>query len=294
MNKGIAAGIGAYALWGFFPIYFHALSNISPFQVTAHRIVWSFLFLILVVAVRGELRSLKSAITQRILPVYLAAGLLISINWLTFIWGVGAGFVVETSLGYFINPLVSVVLGVVFLHEKLRPAQWAPVIMAAAGVAYLAMSHGSLPWLALVLAFSFGLYGLIKKIAPLSSLHGLVLETGTIFGAALAFLVFEQVIGAGSFVQAGPLPTLLLALVGVVTAIPLLLFATSAKNVPLSTLGLLQYISPTIQFLIGVFLYGEPFAPEQVVGFGIIWVALLIFSAESFLARRRSIRALAA
>ena len=294
MNKGIAAGVGAYTLWGFFPIFFHALRFISPFQVTAHRIVWSFLFLILVVAVRGELRSLKSAITQRILPVYLAAGVLLSVNWLAFVWGVGAGYVVETSLGYFINPLVSVVLGVVFLHEKLRPAQWVPVIMATAGVAYLAISHGSLPWLALVLAFTFGLYGLMKKIAPLGSLHGLTLETGTIFGAALAFLVFEQVIGAGSFVQAGLLPTLLLALVGVVTAIPLLLFATGAKSVPLSTLGLLQYISPTIQFLIGVFLFGEPFAPEQVVGFGIIWAALLIFSAESWLARRRSILASAA
>jgi chloramphenicol-sensitive protein RarD len=294
MNKGIAAGVGAYTLWGFFPIFFHALRFISPFQVTAHRIVWSFMFLILVVAVRGELRLLKSAISRRTLLMYLAAGVLLSVNWLAFVWGVGAGYVVETSLGYFINPLVSVVLGVVFLHEKLRPAQWVPVIMATAGVAYLAISHGSLPWLALVLAFTFGLYGLMKKIAPLGSLHGLTLETGTIFGAALAFLVFEQVIGAGSFVQAGLLPTLLLALVGVVTAIPLLLFATGAKSVPLSTLGLLQYISPTIQFLIGVFLFGEPFAPEQVVGFGIIWAALLIFSAESWLARRRSILASAA
>ena len=294
MNKGIAAGVGAYTLWGFFPIFFHALRFISPFQVTAHRIVWSFMFLILVVAVRGELRLLKSAISRRILLMYLAAGVLLSVNWLAFVWGVGAGYVVETSLGYFINPLVSVVLGVVFLHEKLRPAQWVPVIMATAGVAYLAISHGSLPWLALVLAFTFGLYGLMKKIAPLGSLHGLTLETGTIFGAALAFLVFEQVIGAGSFVQAGLLSTLLLALVGVVTAIPLLLFATGAKSVPLSTLGLLQYISPTIQFLIGVFLFGEPFAPEQVVGFGIIWAALLIFSAESWLARRRSILASAA
>ena len=294
MNKGIAACVGAYTLWGFFPIFFHALRFISPFQVTAHRIVWSFMFLILVVAVRGELRLLKSAISRRILLMYLAAGVLLSVNWLAFVWGVGAGYVVETSLGYFINPLVSVVLVVVFLHEKLRPAQWVPVIMATAGVAYLAISHGSLPWLALVLAFTFGLYGLIKKIAPLGSLHGLTLETGTIFGAALAFLVFEQVIGAGSFVQAGLLPTLLLALVGVVTAIPLLLFATGAKSVPLSTLGLLQYISPTIQFLIGVFLFGEPFAPEQAVGFGIIWAALLIFSAESWLARRRSILASAA
>ena len=195
---------------------------------------------------------------------------------------------VEASLGYFINPLVSVVLGVLFLREKLRPAQWVPLDLAAAGVIYLTVSLGSLPWLALVLAFSFGFYGLTKKLAPLGSLHGLTLETGAIFVPALVFLVFEQASGSGAFIQAGPLTTVLLALIGIVTAVPLLLFATGAKNVPLSTLGLLQYISPTIQFLIGVFVYGEPFSAGQVVGFGIIWAALILFTAESYLARRRA------
>jgi len=288
MNKGILAGAAAYALWGFFPIYFHALKDVSPVQVTAHRIVWSFLFLMLLVAARRELPALKAALTRRILLAYLAAGLLLSINWLAFVWGVGSGYVVEASLGYFINPLVSVVLGVVFLRERLRPAQWVPVTLAAAGVVYLTVSLGSPPWLALLLAFTFGFYGLTKKLAPLGSLPGLTLETGAIFVPALAFLLFEQAGGSGAFIQAGLLTTVLLALIGVVTAIPLLLFATAAKNVPLSTMGLLQFISPTIQFLIGVFLYGEPFTSGQVVGFAIIWAALILFSVESYLARRRS------
>jgi chloramphenicol-sensitive protein RarD len=286
MNKGILSGIAAYTLWGFFPIYFRALESVSAFQVSAHRFVWSFLFLMVVVAVRGELRSLRSVITRRNLLVYLGAGALLGINWLTFVWGVQAGFVVEASLGYFINPLVSVVLGVVFLRERLRLAQWIPVALAAAGVVYLTISHGSLPWIALVLAFSFGLYGFMKKLAPLGSLQGLTLETGTMFVPALAFLAFEHASGNGAFGQVGFLPTLLLALLGVVTAIPLLLFANGAKNIPLSTLGLLQYISPTIQFLIGVLLYGEPFSPDQLIGFGMIWVALIIFSAENLLNRR--------
>jgi chloramphenicol-sensitive protein RarD len=289
MNKGILYAAGAYFIWGFFPIYFKAIEQISAFQVTAHRVVWSFLFLILVVAARRELRGLRALITRRILLIYLAAGALLAVNWLTYVWAVSSGFVVEASLGYFINPLVSVVLGVVFLHEKMRPAQWLPVALAACGVTYLTISHGSLPWIALVLAFSFGLYGLMKKLAPLGSLHGLVLETGAIFVPALLLLVISEASGTGAFGHAGVLPSLLLALVGVVTAIPLLLFATGAKNVPLTTLGLLQYIAPTIQFLIGVLIYGEPFTPERLVGFGIIWVALVIFSTENLMARRRAL-----
>jgi chloramphenicol-sensitive protein RarD len=291
MNKGILAGAAAYALWGFFPIYFHALKDVSPVQVTAHRIVWSFLFLILLVALRRELPALKASLTRRVLLAYLIAGILLTVNWLAFVWGVGSGFVVEASLGYFINPLVNVVLGVIFLHERLRTAQWVPVTLAAAGVVYLTVSLGSPPWLALLLAFTFGFYGLTKKLAPLGSLPGLTLETGTIFVPALAFLLFEQSSGSGAFIQAGLLPTILLALIGVVTAVPLLLFATAAKTVPLSTMGLLQFISPTLQFLIGVFLYGEPFTSSQVVGFAIIWAALILFTAESYLARRRAVLA---
>ncbi len=289
MNKGILYAAAAYTIWGFFPIYFKAINEISAFQVTAHRVVWSFLFLLLVVAWRRELGALRAAITWRVGLVYLAAGALLAVNWLTYVWAVGAGFVVESSLGYFINPLVSVVLGVVFLGEKLRRAQWLPVGLAACGVTYLTISHGSLPWIALVLAFSFGFYGLMKKIAPLGSLHGLALETAAIFVPAAGFLIFSEASGTGAFGHAGVVPSLLLALTGLVTAIPLLLFANGAKNVPLTTLGLLQYIAPTLQFLIGVLLYGEPLTLERLIGFGIIWVALAIFSAESWILRQRTI-----
>lgn len=294
MNKGVLYALGAYTLWGIFPIYFHALSAISAFQITAHRVVWSLLFVAALVVGRGELRALKASITRRVLLVYLAAGVLLAINWLTYVWSIGQGFVVEASLGYFINPLVNVVLGVLFLGEKLRPAQWVPVGLAAFGVAYLTASHGSLPWIALVLAVSFGLYGLVKKIAPLGALHGLALETGIIFLPALFFLIAEEAAGVGSFGHAGAAPTLLLALTGIVTAVPLLLFALGAQRVPLSIMGLVQYITPTLQFLCGVVLYGEPFTPERMVGFGIIWAALLIFSTESYLVRRKSLSSSAA
>lgn len=202
-------------------------------------------------------------------------------------WAVGIGQVVESSLGYFINPLVSVVLGVVFLHERLRPTQWLPVGLAAAGVLYLTFSYGSLPWIGLVLAFTFGLYGLLKKLAPLPSLPGLTFETGLIFFPALVYLLVMELLGKGSFGHTSISISLLLTLSGIVTAIPLLFFATGARSVPLSTLGLLQYIAPTLQFLIGVLVFHEPFTLERFVGFAFIWTALIIFSVETYLHLRR-------
>ena len=293
MNKGILSGIAAYALWGFFPLYFKAIEVVPALQILGHRIVWSLLFVMIVVTLRGELTALRRSITPRTLLVYLGAGVLLAINWGTYVWAVNAGHVVESSLGYFINPLVSVLLGVVFLGERLRPAQWIPVGLATAGVVYLTLSYGQVPWISLVLAFSFGLYGLVKKMAPLGPLHGLAMETGTIFIPALAYLVYEQVQGTGSFINDGPLMTGLLAFAGIATAIPLLLFATGVRSVPLTTIGLLQYIAPTLQFLIGVLVYGEPFGPERVVGFCIIWLALIVFSAENLLNRRKTLPAAA-
>lgn len=288
MNKGIAAGAGAYALWGFFPIYFKAIHAAPADQIVAHRFAWSFLFLILVVLLRRELPALRASLNRRTLLTYLGAGLLLSANWGLYVWGVNSGNVVETSLGYFINPLVSVVLGVVFLRERLRPMQWVPVALATAGVLYLTISFGKLPWIALGLALSFGFYGLVKKLAPLSSLHGLTLETGTLFIVAVAYLVFAELRGVGSFGHVAPMTSLLIALSGIITAIPLLLFATGARRVPLSTLGLLQYIAPTVQFMIGVFLYNEPFTHDRLIGFSIIWLALVLFSAESLILGRRT------
>jgi chloramphenicol-sensitive protein RarD len=287
MNKGIFYAAAAYGIWGFFPILFKAVHGVPALQITAHRIVWCFLFLILIIAIRRDFPGFKSVFKPRILLVYLAAAILLAVNWLTFVWAVNAGFVIESSLGYFINPLVSVLLGVIFLGEKLRPMQWVPVGLAAAGVAYLTFSYGSLPWISLMLAFSFGLYGLVKKVAPLGSLQGLTLETGTIFLPALAYLLFEEINGAGSFGHAGSSLTLFLIIGGLVTAVPLLLFATSMRTVPLSIIGFIQYITPTIQFLIGVFLYAEPFTPSHLVGFSLIWLALLVFSVESFYVRGR-------
>jgi chloramphenicol-sensitive protein RarD len=252
-----------------------------------HRIVWSLLFFLVMIAARKEFTRLRAQVTPRILGVYLIAGVLLTVNWLTYVWSVNAGFVVEASLGYFINPLVSVLLGVIFLKEKLRPWQWVPFGIASAGVLYLTLSHSASLWIPLALALSFGLYGLMKKITPLGSLHGLALETATVTLPALGFLTFVQIQGTGAFGRAGTATTLLLALTGVVTAVPLLLFSVGTRSIPLTMVGLLQYITPTMQFLLGVFLYGEPFTPERLVGFFIIWVALALFTMEGFMARRR-------
>jgi chloramphenicol-sensitive protein RarD len=218
---------------------------------------------------------------------FLSSAVLLAINWFTYIWGVNHGFIVETSLGYFINPLVNVVLGVFFLRERLRAGQWAAVAMAASGVLYLTISYGALPWIALTLAFSFGLYGFLRKTARLDSLEGLSMETGLLFLPALGYLLYLEAAGQASFGHAGLVPTLLLALAGVATAVPLLFFAIGARLIPLSLLGILQYLAPTIQFLLGVLVYDEPFTLERLVGFGLVWSALLIYTIESIHVRRQ-------
>lgn len=280
MKKGLIFVFSAYALWGFFPIYFKFLHEAPALQIMAHRVTWSFIFLVFLIALRKEFSQIVKSFTKKIILTYTIAGILLAINWLTYVWGVNAGFVVETSLGYFINPLVSVVLGVVFLKEKLRKLQWIPVFLAAIGVIYLAIDHGSLPWIALVLASTFGTYGLIKKIAPLPSIHGLTIETGAVLIPAVIFLLFVQFNGTAAFGHTSPRTTFLLTLSGIITAIPLILFASGAPKVPLTTIGILQYIAPTIQFLIGVFIYDEPFTTGKLIGFSIVWIALIIFTVE--------------
>ncbi len=287
MNKGILYAIAAYFTWGFFPIYFKALSNVPADQILAHRILWSFVILTIFLLLRREVRRLRGLATRRILLIYFAAGALLAVNWGTYVWAVNAGHVVEGSLGYFINPLVSVLLGVIFIREKLRPLQWLPVGLAALGVVYLTISLGQLPWISLVLAFTFGLYGLIKKLAPLNSLNGLTLETAAVALPALAYLIAQEGLGSGSFIHAGAGTTALLILAGPITILPLLFFASALRLIPLSTAGFLQYISPTMQFLIGVLIYDEPFDTRRLIGFSIIWLALIIFSADGYLAQRR-------
>jgi chloramphenicol-sensitive protein RarD len=288
IDKGILYGASAYLMWGFFPIYFKLLHEVPAVQILGHRVVWSLLFLlILVIGVREGRALRRSASNRRTLLIYLLAAVLLAANWLTYIWGVNAGYVVETSLGYFINPLMNVILGVIILRERLRPAQWVPVGLAAAGVIYLTILYGTLPWIALALAFTFASYGLVKKLAPLGALHSLTIETGLLFVPALGFLVWTGMIGQGAFIRQGPGITILLALAGVITAVPLLLFGAAARRVPLSTLGILQFIAPTCQFLLGVFVYGEAFTLARLVGFMCIWLALLLFVGEGLIAQRR-------
>jgi chloramphenicol-sensitive protein RarD len=222
-----------------------------------------------------------------VILTYTMTAILLSTNWLIYIYGINSGQVVETSLGYFINPLLSVALGVIILHERLRPMQWLPVGLAGLGVLYLTLQYGTLPWIALALAFSFGMYGLIKKIAPLGSVDSLFVETGIIFLPALFYIFFSENQGTGAFGHQGWQISVLLVFSGVVTALPLLLFGRAARSIPLSILGILQYIAPTVQFLLGIFLYQEPFSLTRLAGFAIIWLALLIFSLEGFLNHRK-------
>lgn len=275
-------------MWGFFPLYWKVLHSVPALEILAHRMVWSLGFVLLVLAYKRRWSWLRPALrSKRTLLTFLATGTVLSLNWFVYIWGVNAGFIVETSLGYFINPLVNVLLGVFFLGERMRGGQWTAVSLAALGVIYLTILYGSLPWIALVLAFSFGLYGLLRKTAPLEALEGLGLETAIMFFPALAYLVYLEIAGSGSFGHVDWTTSLLLALAGVITAVPLWLFALGARRVTLVTLGLLQYIAPTLQFLIGVFVYHESFSRSQMVGFGLIWLALLMYSAEGLLNARK-------
>jgi len=287
MNKGIFYGIGAYMLWGFFPIYWKLLHHVPALELLSHRIVWSYLLLVAVILATRKGADFRKLLSARIVGIYLIAALLIGGNWGTYVWGVNAGHIVETSLGYFINPLVSVLLGVVILRENLRPAQWGPILLALIGVVYLTVTFGRLPWIALTLAFTFGFYGLVKKLAPLSSLYGVALETGVLFIPALVFLSFAHVNKTGAFLRTGTGADLLMIGAGVVTTIPLVMFASAAKRIPLTIIGILQYLAPTIQFLIGVFVYREPFDQTQLIGFSMIWLALLLFWGESYLANRK-------
>lgn len=291
MNKGVLNGIAAYAMWGFFPIYWKLLHNVPALQVIGHRIGWSFILLTAYILLTRKWWDFRSvAFRPKTIGIYSVAAVLLSFNWLIYVWGVNAGFIVETSLGYFINPLLSVLLGVVFLRERLRPLQWIPVGLATAGVMYLAVVYGRLPWIALSLAFTFGFYGFVKKLSPLGSLYGLSLETGIVFPIALAYIVFVAFTGSGAFLQNGITTDLLLIGAGAVTTIPLLMFASAAKQIPLTIVGLLQYIAPTLQFLIGVFIYREPFALSHLIGFSVVWVALIIFAAESYFANRAPVQ----
>lgn len=288
MNRGVWYAIGAYGLWGLFPIYWKALQHVPAPEILAHRMTWSLVFLAVLLRSRREFTRLLPALgSRRTVVLFTVAAVLLAINWLTYIWGVNAGFVVETSLGYFINPLVNVVLGVLFLRERLRRGQWAAVLLALAGVVHLTVNYGRLPWIALTLAFSFGTYGLLKKFAGLGALRGLFLETAILFLPAFAYLALLESRDQAAFAHSALPTTLLLAFTGVVTALPLLLFGAAARRIPLSTLGIVQYIAPTLQFLLGVLVYGEAFGGARVVGFVLVWAALAVYTVEGLTQRNR-------
>jgi chloramphenicol-sensitive protein RarD len=290
MKKSVISVMIAYVMWGFFPIYFKSLHVVPATQIMAHRVSWSFLLMLLIILVSNQTKKLLSQVTRKTFLLYFCAGVIISINWLTYVWGVNAGFIIETSLGYFINPLVSVLLGVIILKEKIRPLQWIPIGLAAVGVTYITVQHGSLPWIALVLATTFGTYGLLKKIAPLNAIYGMTLETSGVFLPALGFLLYCEFTGQGAYGHLGLTTTLLLSGTGIITAVPLLFFAAGTPKIPLTTIGLMQYLTPTMQFLVGVYIYKEPFSSDKLIGFCIIWLALVIFSLESFNANRKTFK----
>jgi chloramphenicol-sensitive protein RarD len=277
-------------LWGLLPLYWKALQEVPALQLLGNRIVWSSVLLTLLLVAMGRARSLRPvASDMRTLAPYGVAAALLGVNWLTYVWGVNAGYVVETSLGYFINPLLSVVLGVVFLGERLRPVQWVSVALAGAGVAYLTYDYGRLPWIALVLAFTFAVYGLVKKTASLGPIEGLALETRILFLPAAAGLLYAQWMGEGFLVGSGWATFLALVGTGVVTSAPLLLFAAAARRIPLVWIGVLQYIAPTLQFLLGVFVFREAVSAHTLVGFVAVWAALALFAGEALAHRVRSV-----
>ena len=283
MHTGIACAALAYAMWGLFPLYFRELAHVPASEILLHRIVWSLAFVLVLLALRRQWGWLGPALRRpKVLGVFAASALLLSANWLTYIWAVTNGHVIDASLGYFINPLVNVLLGRLVLHERLRPVQWAAVALAGAAVLWLALGVGHFPWIALVLAGSFGSYGLLRKIAPLGSLEGLTLETLLLAPLALVAIGVLHTQGASHFPGDSTLTTVLLIGAGPVTAIPLLLFAVGAQRLRMSTLGLLQYIGPTLQLGLGVWLFHEPFETARFVGFALIWLALAIYTAGSW------------
>jgi chloramphenicol-sensitive protein RarD len=262
---------------------------VSALQIIAHRVAWACVLLLMWLGVRGELGELRKALTTpAILARLSATALLISANWLGYVWGVGHGHVLETSLGYFINPLANVLLGVIVLRERLNAAQWTSVGMATAAVVYLAVATGSPPWIALTLATSFSIYGLIRKVVQVEALQGLTVETLVLMPFALGYLLWCESTGTGAFGHSGTLVNTLLVGCGPITAVPLFLFAFGARLIPYSTLGLLLYIAPSLQLLCGIFFYHEPFAGARALGFVLIWIALVIYAADGLWRSRRA------
>ena len=292
-NRGIAAAVASFVMWGLLPIYWKLMASVPAHEILCHRMAWSLLVTVALLAGSGKLNGFISLFRQRSKFLYfLLTAAILSVNWLGYIWAVNNGYIVEASLGYFINPLVSVCFGVLFLKERLSPPQWLSVFLAFVAVCYLTFLYGSFPWIALLLAATFASYGLLRKITTVPPLEGLCLETTILFLPALLVLLVLEVRGDSAFLHAPASITVLLAGSGVVTSVPLLLFCYAAQKIPLYLVGILQYLAPTISLFVGVYVYHEPFSPERMVGFAIIWLALAIFIASSLTRQLKALHSL--
>ena len=289
-RRGLWAAAGSFVIWGLMPLYWHLLKTVPSMQIVMHRIVWSTLLVVGGLCLTQGLQWLRIAMARpRVAWMLALSGVLIAFNWGLYIWAVNAGHVVETSLGYFINPLLNVVLGVVLLRERLSVAQWVSVAVATAGVLWLTFNYGSFPWIALSLAASFGLYGFIRKLAVVDSIPGLAIESLYLFLPAIAALLWLESHGAGGFVGAWSWQVdALLVFGGVLTAVPLIGFSYAVRRVPSSVVGFMQYIAPTLQRLIGVFVFHEVFDRDRAIGFTFIWIGLLIFAVDGVVRSRRT------
>jgi len=287
-QKGVLFGLSAYLWWGFAVIYFKSVSHVPPEEVLCHRVVWSLILLAVLMSfqkhwpeVRKTASSLKTVLTL------LTTAILVGGNWYVFIWAISHDQVVEASLGYYINPMVSVFLGFIFLRERLRPLQWISVALALIGVAYLTIGYGRFPWIALLLAFTFAFYGLLRKTALVESMAGLTVETAFLSPLALGYLIYLAFTGNLLFLDHSIDTDLLLILSGVITALPLLWFAHAARRISLASVGFLQYVAPSIQLLLGIIIYCEPFTQQHLITFAIIWTALFIYSADAVISQRK-------
>ncbi|HYM42287.1 MAG TPA: EamA family transporter RarD [Steroidobacteraceae bacterium] len=289
--RGLAAGTAAFVVWGLFPVYLHALIAVPPLEVIAHRVTWSCVLLLAWLLVRRELGTLGTTLrTPRLVAGLATSATLISCNWLIYVWSVAHQHIVDTSLGYYINPLVNVLLGVVVLHERPNPLQWTAIALAAVAVLYLTLLAGRPPWIAFALALSFSLYGFVRKVISVEALPGLATETLLLLPLAAGFLTFTEASGSGALTGFGPVVAALLIGSGIVTAVPLFLFAYSARLLPYSTVGVLQYIAPSLQLACGVLLYHESFASARAAGFCLVWAALALYAADGLWRARRAAR----
>lgn len=286
---GLLYGLSAYIWWGFAPVYFHAFTRVPPFVVLGHRVVWSVALLVLLISFERQWSDVRRVIRDRSLrPVLAASTVLIAINWLVFIYAVGTDRIVESSLGFFLNPLVTVVLGMVFLGERLRPMQWCAAFIAAAGLAYLTIARGGLPWITITLSLCFAIYSLLRKKAPVAPMTGVFVETAILFPASFAFLLWAHTRGSAHAFNT-PLTLGLLSLAGIVTTVPMLWFIAASRRMPLVTLGFLQFINPTIQFVVGVVIFHEAFDRDRLIAFSIVWIGVILFVLDLV---RRSARAI--